>query len=281
MGIEDASHSFEPLREQQPVLEISTEDRIERSQQKIHELEGTAWIHSVGDATGDLREGWKNEQLVDGSMYQYDPQRIEIISSSIPKHCVTDAMVNAYAQQAVAQGRDWQYLGQRDATSQFTASQLLFARPFLLELPIPVVPNAKIEVALYEDYGQEALIIRINDLAVMITAIPPTTPEEMGSELHAAFSPCEGTVNVTINRAPLAESSVPLRYTGRNPEHARSSLRTEMRIALQQLKIMGYTKIASLPSDSRRARVYKRIGMKPIGATGWLVANIDDLANGG
>ena len=65
----------------------------------------------------------------------------------------------------------------------------------------------------------------------------------------------------------------------RNPQIAKSSLFSELRTLARQLKAMGYKTIFSCPSDPRRYRVYRRIGMKPIGDEGELYADVDELIN--
>lgn len=167
---------------------------------------------------------------------------------------------------APSEDTSYEKIGWKKIGTMYDGYSKVLAAPCETELDFQRIPGVEIHQTADDVWFQ------ISTLTVDI--LPHITDDvverDTTAEINIARSQVPG------NKANLTKEH----FHTTNPDIASTSLVSELKLMLQQLKSMGYTKISAVPSDERRNRVYQRMGMKPAQndeESLVLIARIDDL----
>lgn len=197
-------------------------------------------IHYSMNPTEVIPLDWECIYMEDGSVFVYDPQKI------IVKYILEDDLIEKNIQNG------WNSVG------KFIGRTILVAPPrFLLEYE--KVEDVTLTV---DKIGRS--IIKCGTLQLLME-IMATDPLD-GSD--------ETSLYITIEREAAQKSDY---KQERNPHLAENSIFSDLRKLILQLKDMGYKKIYAFPTDERREKTYKRMGMKNFNDSRDLYCEIDTL----
>lgn len=86
-----------------------------------------------------------------------------------------------------------------------------------------------------------------------------------------------------MNRATTNsdEEDTNINWSGRNPQIAKNNLMSQIKKVMEQIKLLGFRYVITEPTDERRYRIYKKMGMRdidPIEYNKQLILDLNDVS---
>lgn len=251
--------------------------RAHQSLQALKACEGSAWNITEADEGSEESldsEQWHSILLMSGQTFNYDMWRIEVRKQYFPNGLeLSEKGRQQYIADCKDQGRDWNFVGV--SADRYT---VVFARPWFKEFALSFSSPNSIQFEVLADDDGMHNVLKVNNLNIILDSLPLDQYEVSAVMGDRVQCKTDEAIKITIERDRSTvdagdEKPVGNRFTERNPDLARLSLRGEMREAISILRKLGYKKIVAYPSDARRHNVYMRAGMKefpnsPVGKNG-------------
>jgi len=216
-------------------------NRAEARKQTVERLRGQAW--DLYTTAKQRKTGWTASTLKNEVLFT-DPDRIEV------------GVVHGEAALSKYIHLGWHHVGQTESGAY------VLVAPIETELGFSRL--AGVDVSLDR---QSRPVIKIDTL--FATLIPVISFDDYHLEGEK-----DEAVEIDIER--VLEDGTRGDAKSKNPQIARHTFFSEIHLLAEQLRAMGYHYVFASPSDERRSRVYRRMGMKPIGDNE-LYAPIEDL----